>query len=257
MEWIIITGGGSGIGRGIVQHFSRNFLVLTCGRRIGALEETRAGAAEPENVKIVQADIGDPEQRAIFCDALPSNARVVLLLQNAAIGDPADFLQVTPAHLEEALRVNVVAPVALTQAFLSALKAGKGRVLHMGTSVAHRPQEGTLTYGVTKMAFHRLYQQLNAEKLGVPCGSLSPGMVDTEGVVDHIAKARACKLPHVQYFDEAREKGWYTPMPKLMMFVEYLMKLDDEQFVAKEWKFSEWAQQPSTDPNPAAFASKV
>ena len=30
-------------------------------------------------------------------------------------------------------------------------------------------------YGVTKAAFHRLYQQLNAEDLGVPVASLSPG----------------------------------------------------------------------------------
>ena len=70
--------------------------------------------------------------------------------------------------------------MALTQAFLPALRAGNGRVMHLGTSVAFRPQEGTLTYGVTKMAFHRLYQQINAEPIGVPCGSLSPGMVDTE-----------------------------------------------------------------------------
>ena len=79
------------------------------------------------------------------------------------------------------MRVNVVAPMALTQAFLPGLRAGNGRIMHLGTSVAFRPQEGTLTYGVTKMAFHRLYQQINAEPIGVPCGSLSPGMVDTEG----------------------------------------------------------------------------
>ena len=72
--------------------------------------------------------------------------------------------------------------MALTQAFLPALRrAGNGKVMHLGTSVAFRPQEGTLTYGVTKMAFHRLYQQINAEKVGVACGSLSPGMVNTEG----------------------------------------------------------------------------
>ena len=29
----------------------------------------------------------------------------------------------------------------------------------MGTSVAHNAQEGTLTYGLTKKAFHRLYEQ--------------------------------------------------------------------------------------------------
>merc|ERR1712050_583271 len=99
------------------------------------------------------------------------------------------------AHFEEALRVNVVAPLALTQALLPRLVAGGGRVLHLGTSVAHRPQQGTATYGVTKAAFHRLYQQLNAEGLGVPVASLSPGLVDTEGVRDHVQKARRLELP--------------------------------------------------------------
>ena len=33
-----------------------------------------------------------------------------------------------------------------------------------------------LRYGITKAAFHRLYQQLNAEELGVPVATLSPGV---------------------------------------------------------------------------------
>ena len=258
MKWIVITGGGSGIGRGLVQHFSETYLILTCGRRYQALDETKAGARNPQNVTILSADIGDSEQRSRFSSALPTDAQVVLLVQNAAIGDPsADFLDVSSQHLEEALKVNVVAPMAIAQAFLPALRAGKGRILHLGTSVAHRPQAGTLTYGVTKMAFYRLYQQLNAEKdnTGVPCGSLSPGMVDTEGVVDHVAKARACGLPHVNFFDHARSKGMFTPMSKLMECVEYLMALEVDEFTSKEWKFSEWAKKPSTDPSSAAFAT--
>jgi short-subunit dehydrogenase len=92
--------------------------------------------------------------------SLPLDAKVQLLVQNAAAGDPASFSTVSPEHLEHCLRVNVVAPLALTQGFLPALQAGEGRVLHLGTSVAHQPQEGTLTYGVTKMAFHRLSEPL-------------------------------------------------------------------------------------------------
>ena len=56
------------------------------------------------------------DERQRFGDSLPAGAEVALLVQNAAIGDPAPLSSVSPAHLEEALRVNVVAPLALTQA---------------------------------------------------------------------------------------------------------------------------------------------
>eukprot|EP00434_Breviolum_minutum_P024356 symbB.v1.2.021509.t1/scaffold1858.1/size98333/2 len=125
---------------------------------------------------------------------------------------------------EEALKVNVIAPMALMQAFLPHLRRGKGRVLHLGTSVAHNPQKGTATYGITKAAFHRLYQQLNAEDLGVPVASLSPGLVDTEGVRDHVAKARRVDLPHVKFFDTAFDKGLTTEMAELMTFVEHVLQ---------------------------------
>ena len=161
--------------------------------------------------------------------------------------------------LEQAFKVNVIAPMALTQAFLPGLKAGQGRIMHLGTSVAFRPQEGTLTYGVTKMAFHRLYQQINAEPIGIPCGSLSPGMVDTEGVLDHVKKARANNLPHVKYFDEAYAKNWLTPMegPKsLLVFVDHLLAMTPEEYCSQEWKYSEWANSLSTDPDVENFGKK-
>ena len=69
-------------------------------------------------------------------------------------------------------------------------------------------------------------------------------------VVDHLAKARAANLPHVKYFDEAYQKGWLTPESNLMSMVEHLMKLSPDEFASKEWKYSEWAKKPSSDPNP-------
>lgn len=252
-QWIVITGGGSGIGRHLVQRFSKDFLVLTCGRRSRALEETRAGSINPSNVTVVEADISKPDDRERFTSFLTKNGaneshppEVYLLVQNAAIGDPAkDLASTDPVHFEYALQVNVVAPLALVQLLLPSLKrcststAKGGRVLHLGTSVAHKPQPGTLTYGVTKMAFHRLYQQLNVE--GVVCGSLSPGLVDTEGVRDHVQKARDCGLDHVKYFDQAfQNAGWTTDPDQLFEFIMELLQMDDDAFSSKEWRFSEW-----------------
>jgi 2-deoxy-D-gluconate 3-dehydrogenase len=147
MKWVVITGGGSGIGRSLCHHFSREHLVLTCGRRYAALEETRKSAPFPERICIVQADIANSEHRSKFVASLPRDSQVSVLFQNAAMGDPDYFENVSVDHLLQSLAVNVVAPMALAQAFLPSLQAGKGRILHIGTSVAHSAQQGSLTYG--------------------------------------------------------------------------------------------------------------
>jgi len=36
-QWVVVTGGGSGIGRMLMQKYSRDYHVLTCGRRLAAL----------------------------------------------------------------------------------------------------------------------------------------------------------------------------------------------------------------------------
>ena len=102
MKWVIVTGGGSGIGRSLVQHFSASHRVLTCGRRSEKLSETKHGAVNPSNVVYVTADISQATQRASLIHALPRDAQVRVLIHNAAIGDASDFMSVVPDHLEQA-----------------------------------------------------------------------------------------------------------------------------------------------------------
>lgn len=258
-DLVVITGGGTGIGRALVHHFSKAHRVVTCGRRLDRLKAAREAAPRPEAVTVVQCDIGSAAGRDALLRGVPSDQKCLLLVQNAAIGDPAPLGEIDIEHFEESLRVNVVAPLALMQALLPALQGG-GRVLHLGTSVAHRPQRGTATYGITKMAFHRLYEQMNAEGAGVPVASLSPGMVDTEGVRDHVDKARALGLPHVHWFDKAFAEQATMPVDDLLRFVDHLMALDGETFASREWSASEWRRAQSvrvdelTEPQSSAGA---
>ena len=119
--WIVVTGGGTGIGRAVVKHFSETHKILICGRRLEPLEETKTLSDNPDNVRIVQADIAQESDRRRFVRSLPKDAGVALLVQNAAIGDPDRLPDVDVAHLELALQVNLIAPLALTQALLPAL----------------------------------------------------------------------------------------------------------------------------------------
>ena len=72
--WIVVTGGGSGIGRALVKYFSEQYNILTCGRRSSLLEETKSQARRPERVVTVPADISDQTDRERFVSSLPPGA---------------------------------------------------------------------------------------------------------------------------------------------------------------------------------------
>ena len=97
---------------------------------------------------------------------------------------------------------------------------------------------GTATYGITKMAFHRLYEQLKVDlaDTGVAVGSAHPGVVDTEGLWDHAKFAKEAGLAHAAYFDKLKEEGAMLSPQYVAKFLGFLLEeTSDEEFSAKEW----------------------
>lgn len=244
-QWAVITGCSSGIGASLAIRLSQmNYHVLAIGRRNHNLLQTKQSSLNPDNINICQADIGKSKDRAQILSFIPKDAnnRIKYLIHNAAIGDPDLLENIDLSHWEYSLSVNLTAPLFLTKGFIDRLNENNGRILHLGTGVAFNPQIGTSTYGITKCAFHRLYQQIKVEITEndkydkVMIGSYSPGVVITEGVNDHIKKAKDLNLPHTQYFDTVFKEKQNVPMNECIDKIIYLLTdTDAETFGKQEW----------------------
>lgn len=148
--WTVITGGGTGIGAALAERLARGgHRVLVVGRRLAPLQDT-ANRAVGELVRPVVADISTPGGRRAVAAALPPDAVVNYLVQNAAVGLPSRLADLREEDFAAALAVNVTGPVFLVQTLLPRLRPGS-RVLHIGTGLAHGPeaQLGAISYSVS------------------------------------------------------------------------------------------------------------
>src|ERR671916_2566171 len=114
----VVTGGGTGIGRATALELAATGAgVAICGRRSEPLEATRerieAGGGE---VLAVPCDVREPEQVAVFLDAVDERfGRVDILVNNAGGQFPAPLEQTSLKGLRAVHRVNVDAPWDVTQ----------------------------------------------------------------------------------------------------------------------------------------------
>lgn len=238
-HWVIVTGAGSGIGASVVKELSKLnlFHFLAIGRRIACLEKTKNECVNSEKVFTLSADIGESNDLEKIKSFIPDIDGVKYLIQNAAVGLPDRLLDIKRRDFQYALSVNVTAPLLLTQMFLSQMKKCQGRILHLGTGVAFNPQIGTTTYGVSKMAFHRLFTQLQVElkETGVSVASLLPGVVDTEGLWEHYELAKKQELPHVSYFDHVKKENKICTAELSAKFIKYVLVDSSDDEFSKEW----------------------
>jgi len=236
-KWVIITGAGTGIGAGLARHLAKIGLnVLAVGRRQNKVCEVANDF--PGVIFPLSTDIGTDEGVDKIYESIPKGDELLYLVQNAAVGVPGRLGEIKRGEFEYAMAVNVTAPLMLTQKLLPLLRQSKGRILHIGTNIAFNAQVGTSTYGITKMAFYRLYQQLKVdlEGTGVSVASVHPGVVDTEGLWEHAQLAHAAELPHAAYFDRLKEEGGMLDPTHVAKFLRFLLQdTNNEEYSAKEW----------------------
>jgi uncharacterized oxidoreductase len=181
---ILITGGGSGIGRGLAEALQRagNRIVIA-GRREQVLDETVA--ANP-GMKSALLDIQKEEDIRRFAKDIPARFPSLNVLINNAGIMRAEKLLDEPNELADAeaiVATNLLGPIRLTAALLPHLrKQANAVIMNVSSGLAFVPLMITPTYCATKAAIHSYTQSLRFQlkKTAIEVLELIPPYVATD-----------------------------------------------------------------------------
>ena len=180
---IFITGGGSGIGRGLAEalHNLGNQVILS-GRRRGSLQETTQ--ANP-GMQSVELNVQDPASiAAVAAELVAKHPKLNVLINNAGIMRIDDAAgPVDEDLLVSTVTTNLLGPIRMTAALIEHLKRqNSATVVNVSSGLAFVPMAMAAVYSSTKAAIHSYSQSLRymLKDTSVSVQEIAPPWVQTD-----------------------------------------------------------------------------
>ena len=180
---IFITGGGSGIGRGLAEALhKRGNQVIIAGRRKGHL--TEVAKANP-GMRWVELNIEDPASVSTVAGRLIAEyPKLNVLINNAGVMNIDDVsAAIDEKLLVTTLTTNVMGPIRMTGALIEHLKRqNDAAVINNSSVLGFVPLAMTAVYSATKAALHSYTLSLRYKLKGTPVKVLeiAPPWVQTD-----------------------------------------------------------------------------
>lgn len=179
----VVTGASSGIGEACALRLDRSGWRVFAGVRS---EDAAAALREraSERLAAVRLDVTDGQSIAEAAERVAASVGepgLAGLVNNAGVGLASPLEFTPPEELRRVLDVNVVAQLAVTQAFIPLLRAARGRIVNMG-SIGGRSVVPLLgAYSASKSALWALTDALRIElrPWGIFVSIVEPGAVST------------------------------------------------------------------------------
>jgi nogalaviketone/aklaviketone reductase len=196
---VVVTGGGSGIGRATARAFAaRGADVLVVGRTAGRLAATAEGQPRIRQLVADLVDRDAPER--IVAEALDATGRIDVLINNAAVPWRARLGEIDRERTERQVATNLLGPLFLTQSAVPHMPSG-ATVVNISSNPPTRGWPANSVYGSTKVGldFLTLTWAVELAPRGIRVVSVAPGPTVTPALTE----ARA-GLPPEQRDDFSR-----------------------------------------------------
>lgn len=183
----ILTGAGTGIGKGIARAFARegSHLILA-SRNKANLDETASEISAHDNIKVrvIPTDVTDEAAvKALFQQTMDEFGRVDILINNSGTFDGGPFEELSLETWNKVVAVNLTGPFLCAREAMPIMKKqGGGRIVNIGSISAQMCRPNATPYNTTKHGLVGLTKSIALEgrAYNVVCSALHPGNVLTE-----------------------------------------------------------------------------
>lgn len=188
----IVTGSGTGIGRGIARKLADvGATVIVNGRREDRCREVEAEIrSEGGAVDVAVGDVSRPaDVERIYEEALERHGRVDILVNNAGIQRVRWFDRTTDEEWDDVIRVNLTGPFLMSRAFVPQMRSnGYGRIVNIGSEGSLIGSVGNTNYVAAKAGLMGLTMNV-AQEIAIwarkdrgdyTCNLVHPGFNESE-----------------------------------------------------------------------------
>ncbi len=190
---VIVTGGGQGLGRGIVRALSASGArIVIVGRNLAAAQAAAQSAPE---AMAIRADVARAADCArVIAEASARFGALDGLVNNAALFATTPLLEVSGEDAALTFATNTTGPLLLAQAFAQSVigRGGTGAVVNVSSIAGTRPAAGCGLYSASKAALDALTRVMAQEwgPLGLRVNAVAPGHIETPGVAADFASGK-------------------------------------------------------------------